>query len=123
MDIENKTVELNEEEIKVAEKAAKNAPSTFTLNLKKPITYEEITAQTLEFDFESLTGSDSLAVERELQTMNLPVIVREINGDYLIRIACRACTQPVSVDFLMKLPIRAANNLMGAVRSFLMSAE
>lgn len=122
MDTEYKVV-LDEKEVEAAERAAEDAPGVYTLTLAKPFTYEDITADKLTFDFEGLTVADSLAVEQELVTLGKPVIVRELNGDYLLRIACRACETKVSVDFLMRLPIRAGNNLMSAVRSFLMRAE
>lgn len=114
---------LNEKELDAAEAAAVNAPGVYTLTLKKPVTWEDITADKLVFDFDSLTGADSLAVEEELALYNKPLVVREFNGDYLIRLACRACTTKVSVGFLLALPIREANRLIGAMRSFLIRTE
>ena len=91
------TPAVNEAEFAAAEAAAKakaeqgNA-SAYVHKLKKPFTFEGCTIEELSFDFDRLTGNDSLAIEDELQSMNKPVIVPTFSGQYLIRMAARACT-------------------------------
>ena len=91
------TPAVNGAEFAAAEAAAKakaeqgNA-SAYVHKLKKPFTFEGCTIEELSFDFDRLTGNDSLAIEDELQAMNKPVIVPTFSGQYLIRMAARACT-------------------------------
>ena len=86
------TPAVNEAEFAAAEAAAKakaeqgNA-SAYVHKLKKPFTFEGCTIEELSFDFDRLTGNDSLAIEDELQSMNKPVIVPTFSGQYLIRMA------------------------------------
>ena len=86
------TPAVNGAEFAAAETAAKavegNA-SAYVHKLKKPFTFEGCTIEELSFDFDRLTGNDSLAIEDELQSMNKPVIVPTFSGQYLIRMAGR----------------------------------
>ena len=83
---------VNEAEFAAAEAAAKDKAeqgnaSAYVHKLKKPFTFEGCTIEELSFDFDRLTGNDSLAIEDELQSMNKPVIVPTFSGQYLIRMA------------------------------------
>lgn len=89
------TPAVNGAEFAAAETAAKaeeGNTSAYVHKLKKPFTFEGCTIEELSFDFDRLTGNDSLAIEDELQAMNKPVIVPTFSGQYLIRMAARACT-------------------------------
>jgi len=116
---------IDENEKDLAEAEAKNEPSngSFTLVLKAPFSYEGKEFSELHFDYDKLTGKDSLAIERELQTLNRPVVVREISGEYQIRLACRASRESVSVDFLKALPLKDCNKILNSARSFLLASE
>lgn len=113
--------------------AAKNDPSTYVHKFKKPFTYEGCTIEELSFDFGQLTGNDSLAIEDELQAMNKPVIVPTISGQYLTRVAARACTttitapggksRRVGADVIQALPISDYNRIRARARSFLLASE
>ena len=72
------TSAVNGAEFAAAETAAKaeeGNPSAYVHKIKKPFTFEGCTIEELSFDFDRLTGNDSLAIEDELQAMNKPVIV------------------------------------------------
>ena len=126
---------VNEAEFSAAAQAAKKDGdvTTYTHRLKKPFTYEGCTVEELTFDFAQLTGNDSLAIEDELQSMNKPVIVPTLSGQYLTRVAARACTtilqdpfgktRRVSADFLTALPIHEYNRIRTRTRSFLLASE
>ena len=126
---------VSEAEFSAAAQAAKKDgdATTYTHRLKKPFTYEGCTVEELTFDFVQLTGNDSLAIEDELQSMNKPVIVPTLSGQYLTRVAARACTtvlqdpfgktRRVSADFLTALPIHEYNRIRTRTRSFLLASE
>lgn len=122
-------------EFSAAEQAAKKDGATgiYVHNLRQPFVYEGCTIQELTFNFDSLTGNDALAVEDEMQALNKPVIVPTFSGQYLIRLAARACTtvikdatgtsRRIGADTLMALPIYEYNRIRGRARSFLLASE
>ena len=93
--------------------------AAFVMPLAKPLVYNEKTYTELTFNFEDLSGNDSLAIERELQTLGHTVIVANFDSEYLIRVCAKACTAPIGVDALGKLSIRDFNRLRNTVRGFL----
>ena len=132
------TPAVNEAEFAAAEAAAKakaehgNA-SAYVHKLKKPFTFEGCTIEELSFDFDRLTGNDSLAIEDELQSMNKPVNVPAFSGQYLIRMAARACTttlttpdgrtRRIGADVIQALPIGDYNRIRSKARTFLLASE
>ena len=126
---------VSETEFSAAAQAAKKDgdATTYTHRLKKPFTYEGCTVEELTFDFAKLTGNDSLTIEDELQAMNKPVIVPTLSGQYLTRVAARACStmlqdssgkiRHIGVDFLTALPIYEYNRIKARARSFLLASE
>lgn len=118
-----KVTPIDDEELKAAQDAATDSKPSFTLKLKKPLTYNGTQYDELEFDLEGLTGSDSLAVERELNRKNINVIAPAFSIEYIIRIAARACLQPIGSDAMSLLTLRDFNRVRSAVRNFLMAAE
>mgnify|MGYP004515487849 CR=1 FL=1 len=109
----------------VAEKQddANGNDGVFTLHLVRPIEHEGKTYTDLTFDFDSLSGNDSLAIERELQMLGHTVIVANFDSEYLIRVCVKACTEPLGIDALGKLSIRDFNRLRNTVRGFLSRKE
>jgi len=113
-----------EEEIAVAEQeAAQDAGEQFVYKFKKPFTYNGKTYEELTFDYESLTGKDSLAVESELESKGIMVIVPSFSSAYLLRIAARACTNHIGTDVLEALPLKVYNRIRSKTRNFLMGSE
>ena len=121
------------DEFAAAEAQAKTAESVVTIILKKPFTYEDQTFSELTFDFASLTGNDALAIEDELQSLGKPTISPTFSGQFLVRMAARACTATV-VDksghprrigdvALRALPIYEFNRVRNKARSFLLASE
>ena len=130
------TPAVNGAEFAAAETAAKAVEgntSAYVHKLKKPFTFEGCTIEELSFDFDRLTGNDSLAIEDELQAMNKPVIVPTFSGQYLIRMAARACTttlttpdgkiRRIGVDVIQALPISDYNRIRSKARTFLLASE
>ena len=87
----------------------------------------------LNFDFEGLTGDDALAIEDELQAIGKPTISPTFSGQFLVRMAARACTNTIvdasghprriGDDALRALPIFEFNRVRGKARSFLLASE
>ena len=114
---------MEEEELEQAKEEAKKAENLFTLKLKKPLSYEGKEYEELSFDFDGLTGRDSLDVERELAIRGIQVAVPAFSGEYIIRIAAKACTVPVGHDAFEYMSLKDYNRLRSKVRNFLMGSE
>lgn len=121
---EAKVVEaVDERELELAQEDAKDAQSTFTHQFKKPFVYDGNEYKTLTFDFEGLSGNDTLQIERELARQGRTVIVPEFNGDYLAHMASKACEEEIGVDAFGMMSLRDFNAIRGAARRFLLNAE
>ena len=114
---------MQEEELEQAKAEAKKAENLFTLKLKKPLSYEGTDYTELSFDFDNLTGRDSLDVERELAMRGIQVAVPAFSGEYIVRIAAKACAEPLGSDAFESLSLRDYNRLRSKVRNFLMASE
>ena len=127
---------VDEKELQAAEEAAKEDEviygDKYTHVFAKPFTYDGETFEELEFDWGKLDANDSLAIEHEVESMGKAVIVPALSGDYLIRMAARACTTTVDVagakkrlgtDLFLHLPLRDYNKIRSKARSFLLASE
>lgn len=108
--------------IAAANKAATD-PYVYVHKLIQPFEYEDKKYDTLTFDFGKLTGNDSLAIEAEMSALRQPVIVPSMSAGYLIRMACRACTQPIGVDVIGAMSIRDYNAIRTKARNFLILSD
>ena len=121
---EKNTTAVDETELEAArEEARKNDVALFEIEFKKPVKYNGKEYSKLSFDFEKLTGRDGLAIEEELQMMNKAVIVPALSGEYLVRMAAKACTEKVGADIFDYMPIKDYNRIRSAARSFLILSE
>ena len=90
------------------------------LHLTKTVMYngEEVTEHA--FDFDKLTGADALNIEEELVSRGKTMYYGAINdANYLIRMAAKACTKPVGVDFFYKISIIDFERIKNRARFFL----
>lgn len=87
---------------------------------RKPFTYEGKTYETLTFDFAKLTGKDALVIQDELDAQGKAILIKQMNDNYLLRVAVRACTTPIGTDVLSAAPLSEFNKIMGRARSFLL---
>lgn len=128
MDKEINMDAVPEEEYEAAIKEAENSRDVYKLVFQKPFVFEEESFDSLTFDFGSLTAADSLAIEREVAALGQTVITPEFSGEYLIRMAVRACTdrrkdgRKLGVDAFMTMPIKAFARIRREARSFLLNA-
>lgn len=130
MDKNRNAVTLNHEELDAFEKLQQEAATSkddigvYTHTFKAPFTCvvgaEQKTFDQLTFGFNKLTGTDSLAIENELQALGKPVIVAEMSGEYLIRMAARACSERIGADELASMPLGDYNKIRSRARSFLL---
>lgn len=100
---------------------------TYTHVFKRPFTHEGVTYEQLTFNWESLSGKDSVAIERELRGINVTVVLAEFTPEYLAAMAARACTyrnadgfRTVNRDLLYALPLREFRQICNAARRFLL---
>lgn len=94
-----------------------------TVQLSRPVTYEGQSYTELRFEWDKLTGEDSLAIENELQAQGKFVVAPTFSGEYLVRMAARACTSQIGQDLIRTLPILDYNRIRSAARSFLLRSE
>ncbi len=116
-------IKIDNKEFDTAVEEAQNADSLFTYTLKKPVTYNGNTIETLSFDFDKLTGEDAIKIEDELNRLGTPVISPTFSGEYLIRMSARACTTPVGADLFKSMSLFDYNKIRSKARSFLLSSE
>ena len=117
------------EQIEALEKEAQENPeaSVFTRRLNKPFTYENTTIEALHFDFNSLRGEDTLAIEAELNRRMKNMVLPHLSWEFMTLMAARACTdrganslRVVDEKFLKALPMGDYNAIIGAARTFLL---
>lgn len=121
---EKNATAVDETELEAArEEARKSNVALFEIEFKKPVKYDGKEYSKLSFDFEKLTGRDGLAIEEELQMMNKAVIVPALSGEYLVRMAARACTEKVGADIFDYMSLKDYNRIRSAARSFLILSE
>lgn len=114
---------IDPKEFEVAKKEAEISNDTYVHKLKKPLVYDDKTYNELTFEWDKLTGDDALSIEIEMQQLGKPLIVPTFSGEYLIRVAARACTAPIGSDAFLKMPIADYNRIRSAARSFLLKTE
>lgn len=120
--VKENIVNIDEKELAIAEQEADVSESAYIHSLKKPFEYEGKTYERLIFDWETLTGNDSLAIENEIAALGKPLIAPEFSGEFLIRMAARACTVTIGADTLCSLPMGDYNKIRGKARSFLLKS-
>lgn len=96
----------------------------FTYELKKPVIYNGENITELSFDFERLTGGDSLKIEDELQALGKTAVVPALNSEYLIRMAAMACTKKgIGADLFPILGIADFTKITSKAKNFLLKSE
>ncbi len=112
-----------ENDNQLVETITEEASGVITIELKRPIDYNGKRYTELSFDFEKLTGKDGLNIENELQSLGKAVVVPAFSGEYLIRMAAKACGEPIGYDFLESVSMHDYNRIRNAARSFLLKSE
>ena len=120
---------VDKKEFEAAEQAAEDSAVLYTHTFNPPFVFEGETFASLSFDWERLTGNDSLAIEREvLAVTGRAVVAPEFSGEYLIRMAVRACVElrqdgkrKLGADAYRAMRMSDFNAIRNAARSFLLS--
>lgn len=119
-DVETEKTESLDELVEKELSSMENTSVENVLHLTKPVLYngEEVTG--LAFDFDKLTGADALNIEEELAARGKAMYFGAINdANYLIRMAAKACTKPVGMDFFNKVSIIDFERIKNRARFFL----
>ena len=114
---------VDKEELEIAQKEADSSPDVFEIKFKTPVEYNGKSYESLRFNFDKLTGNDAQKIENELQSLGKAVVVPSISGEFLVRMAAKACDEPISADFIFSLKLKDYERIRGAARSFLLKAE
>ena len=92
--------------------------------LKRPIEYMGTKYKELHFDYDKLTGKDSLEVEDEIEkTTHLTVVAPALNLEYLIRISARACDEPIGRDDIVNMNLSDFNHVRNIARNFMLRSD
>ena len=101
----------------------------YTHYFKRPFTYQGRTVETLTFDWDTLSGRDSLAIERELRAKNITLVIPAYTGEYLVGMAARACVDRteegkrfVGTDMIQAMPLGDFQQITKQARYFLIRA-
>lgn len=132
MATENKNAQgIDEEELTAAQEEAEKDDAQKTVDtgkriviLKRPIERMGTVYKELHFDFEKLTGKDSLEVEDEIEkTTHLTVVAPALNLEYLIRISARACDEPIGRDDILNMGLSDFNHIRNMARNFMLRSD
>lgn len=111
-------------EFDAAKRMAKKSKFTFYHKLRTPLTYLDKTYDELTFEWNKLTGLDSLNIINEVAIQEgKTVVAPALSPDYLVRMAAHACTEPIAHDALLTMSLYDFNKIMDAARSFLLQSE
>lgn len=119
---------VDEQEYETVMEEAKNSAYEFTVEFATPFTFEGDTFEKLSFNFGGTRAKDSLAIESELNAIGKTPMVLAFSGDYLLRMAMRACTDrkpngmKLGFDFFEELPLDAYIKIRDKTRSFVLRA-
>lgn len=128
---EKKVQGISEEELSAAQSEAETENKEMSADngkrimiLKKPIEKMGTVYRELHFDFDKLTGKDSLEVEEEIETITkLTVVAPALNLEYLIRISARACDEPIGRDDIVNMNLSDFNHVRNIARNFMLRSD
>lgn len=120
---EEMTTEIALSEEQIEAETEDLSAGLYTYVFKKPFEWDGKIYGQLTFDFDSLTGRDTLAIERELNANRIMVVVRTLSAEFQVRAAARACTEKIGIDALEALPAKDFEKIMNHVRNFFASAD
>ena len=118
------------EQVSQVEAALKNQPDpgAYTHKLEKPFAFDGKTVKEMHFDFDSLTGADTLAISAEMNRRFKNLVLPHLSWAFMTLMAVRACTDRdekgirlVNEKLLLALPMRDYNTIIGKVRDFLLT--
>lgn len=93
------------------------------LMLSQPITVNDAELTELEYDFDSLTGGDIMALNKRLTNEGITITIRETDGQYLDRLffmAARKANPVIDYPDLRRLAAIDLIRAEGITRSFLL---
>jgi hypothetical protein len=90
----------------------------YTHRFSKPVLYDGKTYESLSFDFDRLTGGDSLDVMDELMRKGHGVFMKTSDDFYITKMCARACREPVGDDIFRLMPVKDHNTIINRSRRF-----
>lgn len=119
---ENTMAENDNKELTAAiKKALAESKGVYLHKFKKPFIWLNEELESMAFDFESLTGRDMQAIEREMALLGTSVLVPTMSGEFLLRMASRAAG--IGYDAILAMPISDAAAIRTKARNFLLKSE
>lgn len=107
------------EDVITKDEVTKDADGVYVHRFKEPFSYQGKVFESMTFDFNKLTGRDHLDVENEMQAQGKLLVNEKFSGEFIIRIAARACTEKVGSDAFVLMPMHEYSKIRSEVRSFI----
>ena len=120
---EKPQVFVDPDEFSAAEKEAEKSGYDYTLKFRKPFEYNGKKYERLTFEWDTLTGKDGRDIENEMIRLGKAVVAPALSGEYLVRLAAKACTENIGSDAFDYMPLVEYNKVRSAARSFLLKSE
>lgn len=119
-------VGIDKEELEQAKAEIEEKESaSFTHKFRKPVEYMGAAYEELTFDFDTLTGRDARAVDRELAQMGISVVEASFSTEYLIRMCARAIQNSemnIGADIFNCMCAYDFNRIRNRARNYFMRA-
>ena len=100
---------------------------SYTHVFEEPFTYEGTAYERLTFNWKTLSGKDSVSIQRELLNRNVTTVIEEFTPEYLAAMAARACTyrnddgfRTITTEALYEMPILEFRAICDTARRFLL---
>ena len=94
-----------------------------TVELKRPVEYNGVTYDKLEFNFDSLSGADLLNIGDELRSQGKVTVSPIASSPFLAATAIRACTAPIGTDIYDLLSFYDAAKIEQMTRNFMLGVD
>mgnify|MGYP000872053438 CR=1 FL=1 len=88
------------------------------IKFEKPVMYDGVEINELEFDFNKATVDLALKVESEMKSEAKILSSTLFDTDFQLRIAFRVCKQPVGMDILKYIPLSEFGKIRTDLRNF-----
>jgi len=95
----------------------------YKLVLSKPVTYNNVVITEIKFDWASLTGDDHMAIENEMLAFGKFMAKAKFSGEFIKRMAARASTPRVGVDFFGRVTLLEYDGIRNAAYDFFPTPE
>lgn len=100
-----------------------NETTSTVITLSRPVMYNGEEIRELDFEWDRLTGKDSLDIENEVNMRQKVVGNPRFSGEYLLCMAVKASCPKVDRSFFLRMALTDFNRVRSAASNFLLQSE